>query len=113
VAYKAQASIIVKTKTFHNRIQKQSHKTIMLNKTFKPVKVNSFAKQNSLSPDQEIKEIIVVYNGGDEGITPPIPPHDIKWNCYRISSGALWIQDTVNNNIGLRLGSDCDTPTFI
>ncbi len=59
VAYTAQASIVVKSKTYHNRFQNQSCKTKKLNKPLKTVKVNSIAKQKSLS-DQEIKETIVV-----------------------------------------------------
>jgi len=76
------------------------------------VKLNSTAKRCSI-PDEVLSDNIVVFDGGEVGNPPLIPPDGIKWICYQMSAGDLWIEDTTNPNLGLSYGSLNYAPTFI
>ena len=60
-----------------------------------------------------ISENIVFFDGGEVGNPTLIPPNGIKWICYQISAGHLWIEDSANPNQGLCYGSLNHAPTFI
>jgi hypothetical protein len=48
-----------------------------------------------------LSDNIVVFDGGKVGNPPLILQDGIKWICYQMSAGDLWIEDTTNPNLGL------------
>ena len=67
----------------------------------------------SNSIQQLLSDNIVVFDGVQVDNPTLIPPDSIKWICYQISAGHVWIEDSATPNLGLCYGSLNYAPTFI
>jgi hypothetical protein len=112
VEFKASAKIIVKHITHHRRHICTQRKAASNLSRLQSVHLNNACRKCSIT-DLEIRNQIVVFDGGNEDKEPIQPPEGVLWKSYHITCGSLWIVDTNYSSKGFYYGYMADAPTFI
>ena len=66
--------------------------------------------------DKELQGVTLVFDGGVDGTPPISAPAGVKWTSLRISSGDLYVADTLDDSKGLiylslkEFHRSCDCP---